>query len=446
MSDQLGHMECPGSKKMLKKRLVLSLSVFLLYSPLASNATVDEDVAALDVRVTTTEGDVVAIGDRVTVLETMTINPDATVIQLRKDCETLDDCFTTMSEMLVWTWNTRNPSSSSPLLINVGPGVFGGFSCNNGGYITLRGSGRDVTIISDSVAIKAVNCTEINFHDFTATNTAAPAAITWDGGGNSNWNNINVDAKNYGWLEAQNLCASERGQHYWFDSRIKVSRKGGFPTYSVGYVALCDESWFIGSEVSAIADVHPAPSSRVLAVEAIGNGIIHVYGSVLRVTADNGATVQPAGFSASGSHQGMMAAFSGDGAEIHIHGTGIDVLSNEANSIAALIANDGRIHANETGYNVTTTGSGTISRIIKGSTSTDVSAPFQWKTQSSPPTIISLSGFDTFIETDCNSDGNCDGGGTDTHIMIYNENCNTSGAWFNSTLGVCRGIDPNPPE
>ena len=41
----------------------------------------------------------------------------------------------------------------------------------------------------------------------------------------------------------------------------------------------------------------------------------------------------------------------------------------------------------------------------------------------------------------CESSGDRDSSnGVETHLMIYNSACATSGPWFNSTLGSCRGV------
>jgi len=79
------------------------------------------------------------------------------VVHLRKDCADtnpgLKNCASTMLEMLNWVWGARNPSASSPLIIDIGPGEFDSFVCrgtsdnNRKGWVTVRGSGQNNTLI-----------------------------------------------------------------------------------------------------------------------------------------------------------------------------------------------------------------------------------------------------------------------------------------------------------
>ena len=62
--------------------------------------------------------------------------------------------------------------------------------------------------------------------------------------------------------------------------------------------------------------------------------------------------------------------------------------------------------------------------------------------------LRSITGQDLFIETDCNSAGDCSGRGTETHLMIYNDaNCSQGNPWFDTVTGACRdagGGGPTP--
>ena len=47
-----------------------------------------------------------------------------------------------------------------------------------------------------------------------------------------------------------------------------------------------------------------------------------------------------------------------------------------------------------------------------------------------------------YVEIDCDADGDCDGGGTQAHIMVYNAvECPTE-RWFDTTTGRCRNVLP----
>jgi hypothetical protein len=84
------------------------------------------------------------------------VDIDAAIVKLRTSCQeagtTLNNCFTDLPALNAWIWDTRTPtpSATSPLLIEIGPGTFSGsFSCENKGYVTLRGSGIGKTIIQN---------------------------------------------------------------------------------------------------------------------------------------------------------------------------------------------------------------------------------------------------------------------------------------------------------
>jgi hypothetical protein len=71
-----------------------------------------------------------------------------------------------------------------------------------------------------------------------------------------------------------------------------------------------------------------------------------------------------------------------------------------------------------------------------------------WQSGTTPPTsttedtvIFSSDGQDMFIETDCSGSGDCNGGGNETHLMIYNEAQCGENPWFDVVTGACRVID-----
>ena len=51
--------------------------------------------------------------------------------------------------------------------------------------------------------------------------------------------------------------------------------------------------------------------------------------------------------------------------------------------------------------------------------------------------MSSEDGSDLFVERDCEAAGNCNGGGTETHLMVYDAECGAS-PWFDTTTGQCR--------
>ena len=112
---------------------------------------------------------------------------DAQVVFLREDCgpsgSEMKNCFETMASLsdpaTGWIWNDRDPapSANEPLLVDIGPGTFDGFECPDGkGFVTLRGTGRVNTILSDTVAIDVENCAALDFIDLTASGSLTAAS------------------------------------------------------------------------------------------------------------------------------------------------------------------------------------------------------------------------------------------------------------------------------
>ena len=79
-------------------------------------------------------------------------DPNADVVYLRKDCSmpvtdvdvlgypgtgVLRNCFTDSKELTDWIGITRNPSASSPLLVDIGPGEHGQIACGGNLMFTI---------------------------------------------------------------------------------------------------------------------------------------------------------------------------------------------------------------------------------------------------------------------------------------------------------------------
>ena len=70
-----------------------------------------------------------------------------------------------------------------------------------------------------------------------------------------------------------------------------------------------------------------------------------------------------------------------------------------------------------------------------------VRAPYQWMQDNEPPLVETENGADIFVETDCDSSGNCTGvaeADQQPHMMIYSSNCVTFGPWYNMVTNACR--------
>ena len=68
-----------------------------------------------------------------------------------------------------------------------------------------------------------------------------------------------------------------------------------------------------------------------------------------------------------------------------------------------------------------------------------INAHYNWGTGTQPPGIISVTGADTFIETDCSAVG-CQVPDADAHILTYDSMCATDGPWFDTITQRCRGL------
>jgi hypothetical protein len=376
-------------------------------------------------------------------------DPAAPVVMLRQSCTEngteINNCFANFPALAGWMNGTRKPNASSPLRVDIGPGTFQGaynpeeetygdlrITCNPTagytGHTSFVGSGPEHTNLRgtgspSTSSVNVRNCTELSFSDLKVT-TNFYGGIYWNGGGNSQWKNVVVDGVARGWLEPE--CGAERGKHYWFGS--KVSATAAF-SITAPYVARCDETWFFGSEVKGVVPAGETSSLNGVAV-AEEDGILHLYGSNLVALIDGGPV---------GANTTVPAALAQTGGHVHIHGTGIDVISTTGQNIVALqVMTGGMIHAEESAYNLQTTG--TVTRIDNQGGM--VKAPYQWTQASQPPTVLSETGADLAVETNCDG-GSChdENTGTETHLLIYNANCNVAGhgPWFDVVTGKCRG-------
>jgi hypothetical protein len=191
---------------------------------------------------------------------------------------------------------------------------------------------------------------------------------------------------------------------------------------AVGYKAACDESWFFGSEISETASTY-LNGNGLVALGVSGQAEAHVYGSAIRAISDVTAT----------GNGPIVAVNASNGGIVHIHGTGIDVISSVPNNLVALnAATGGLIHANESSYNLSTP-SGTVTRIKKDTNiNTHVHAPYLWEHIPDPTTIpnfTSVTGADTTTEVV----------GADINMLVYNSQCTGSGGpWYNVALRTCR--------
>lgn len=339
------------------------------------------------------------------------------------------NCFDQIASLNDWINNQRKPTAVQPLVVDIGPGRFTDsgilLKCANApksiSNITFRGSGKDITIINVGLAFFNERCGDMSVQDLTFdTKTSGDPgiwAIKWHGDGNSNWSNVNSFGL-YGWVDSNCTPGAPRGKHYWSGSRIVGTFRG--------YLSLCGESWLFGSEIS----VQGNDPTLGHALIAGGGSEVHVYGSTIRAIAQAGIRFAPASpMGNGGGGAGLAAVLVKEGATIHIHGTGIDVIGNSLpNNVAALMATGGgMIHANESSFNLGIGQGGPVSRIINYGGY--VHSPYLWEHPPSDFLLLSAHGADLAIASDQ----------ANPRFFIYSENCNgVSGHWFDPFTNSCR--------
>ena len=359
------------------------------------------------------------------------------IIFVRKDCGTTPNCSTKLHEATKWLATTRLPTETQPVTIDIGPGKFAYVgqlnipTCTS--YTSWQGSGPEQTILENGITSPSSGCKQFHVSALQITQGTGYAPVVWLGGGDSTWVNVYLKGDIYGWIDANYGNCSDRAKHQWFSSRISASRKG--------YVAVCSENWFWGSEVSVTA-VGNMTNPGVIVATHLPGGVspeYHFYGSNLKLTLPDGiATAEPSetGDQCSGA---VVVCSTGLGASVHIHGTGIDIVVNTLpDKVVALAAdNSGEIHANSSAYNLSTGSGGTIQRVLKGVTGSggEIHAPYLWETRPEAPfaspsgvTFKSVTGYDTAMVTST-VDGR-------PHMLVYDSTC-TSG-WWDTVTQNCR--------
>lgn len=370
-------------------------------------------------------------------------DPNATTVYLRKSCAiakagaaglettTLENCFETTPSLKNWIYT--NSTNSEALLIDVGPGSFGPFVCSgvSGGRLSFRGSGAGKTIFS---VIKNYQCADADwsFSDLTVSPAGNENVVEWLAAGTSSWRNVVLEGKGgTSWYDAggsngngdQPCLDGEQGIHRFHSVRFITHAatkltQGGL----TGFLNRCGDNWLWGSEIVFTPD----PASQIgdgSAIVSEGTGSkIHVYGGNIRAEAASSA--------ASGE---IRALYVRDGAEVHTHGIGIDVVANPGMTATALDAGtNGEIHANESSYFMPSQTGVVLRRVINDGTA-HIHAPFNWGPHLEAPNITSVTGADTAIVTNT-TDGR-------PRMVIYQSNCNGNGGgknWFDPISNTCR--------
>jgi hypothetical protein len=387
---------------------------------------------------------------------------DVDTVTLRTSCTEnsgateIPNCFTSFAEVDNWLRTVRMAGPANPTLINIGPGTFEGWDCRSSN-VTLKGSGRDrsvITTISGFGIQVSAGCTNLSVQDLTVDATVDPGGFIAAWGVTvtnlaavTTWTNVEIKSKLYGWVESvPGSCTDTSGKHTFFSSRIVAIGAPGSNLVRA-YIASCAQSWFYGSELTAVVNNN---ITHGFALEANG-AEVHLYGSAARLLLESNtaASGYRATSPATGPAHYLVAALKGS--VIHIHGTGLDVVHPGTGTADMLYADaSSHIHANESGFNIHVSGAGKVQRLA-GTGS--IEAPYTWKQNTAPPlststngvqTLISRNGADSYIETDCLVSGSCSTGSNRTfpHQMIYRSECTgtsaNQGPWFDMTTKACR--------
>lgn len=372
---------------------------------------------------------------------------DPPVAFVRKKCGALAPCFGTIADLVTWIGD-RVPRPDAPLLVDVGPGDWARIDCIGYGDTTFRGSGRLQTRVgaipgNPSAGVYASGCDNVEFHDMTIYGSIW--GVFWQGAGRSVWVDVDVVSDSIGWYDFCSGSSSPEplSVHYWFGSRVLSTAAG---TYGIGYLSSCGENWLYGSEVAVLGSASsPAGIEGYTGIDLSGSGDVRLFGSTVRVVPKADFSCQGTGCEdrASGVRLGTdtvgAAIPPGDGV-FHMHGGIVSVDAAAvpgATAVGIEVGGSGLAHAPDTAFSLKPGTGGAVRRLDGAAQS-----PFQWPAGAAPPAagaLASEDGQDTYVETDCGAGGDCEGGGAETHLMIYNETlCGSADPWFDATTGRCR--------
>ncbi len=355
-------------------------------------------------------------------------------------------------------------TATNPLVVDIGPGDFQagaplGETCGSGtGYISYRGAGRERTRIVANpgglfeAAVLVNGCTKLGFDDMTFVGRRY--GVIWFSNGSSVWSGVDVEAgkpsdNNVGWQEEW-CVAGNGGEHYLFNTRFRVFAQA---TNNVGYAAPCAKNWLYGSEIDVIGQAGLSGNVHFAAAVASGQGEIQAFGSLIRARSEQGT-----GATYNGADPGTGVAavrvgkdvVGGDvgGGTFHAHGSNLaaNAGTTTGQNATTLDVRSGatNVHTFETSF-VATPGSGGVARRVASADGLvpHLQAPFLWHAGAAPPVAESVEGLDLYVETDCEASGNCNGGGAEAHLMVYNPaNCGSGNPWFDSVTGRCRNVTP----
>jgi hypothetical protein len=165
-------------------------------------------------------------------------------VELRSDCprDASDTCFSDLSTLDHWLWETRKPSARDPVSVDVGAGEFRGrVSCRQQGFVTFRGVDRARSKLIGTVdefpfaTIRSDACSELRFERLTVVSprsrTGRGKAVFWGGTGDSFFRDVELEAEYIAWYDSN--CPpgnglSPTGTHRFERSTLRAGALGVF--------------------------------------------------------------------------------------------------------------------------------------------------------------------------------------------------------------------------
>ena len=202
-------------------------------------------------------------------------------VELRADCpsDANDTCFSDLATLDHWLWQTRKPSATAPVLVQVGAGEFRGrIDCREQGHVTFRGEGRARSKLVGTVdefpfaTIRTERCTDLSFEQLTVlaprSHTGRGKAVRWSGGGDSHWSDVELRAEYVAWYDSgcpHGNALPPLGSHRF----ERVSIHAG----ALGFFSDCGEARLDETEIA----VAPEPATPLL---NLGGGVSRIAAGV----------------------------------------------------------------------------------------------------------------------------------------------------------------------
>jgi hypothetical protein len=182
-------------------------------------------------------------------------------VELRVDCprDAADTCFSDLSSLDRWLWETRKPSARDPVTVEVGAGEFRGrLFCRAQGFVRFRGVERARSRLVGTVdefpfaTIRADACTELRFERLTVvaprSHTGRGKAVFWGGAGDSAWSDVALEAEYVAWYDSNcplGNALPPAGTHRFERATLRAG--------ALGYFSDCGHGLLSESEIRVAA-------------------------------------------------------------------------------------------------------------------------------------------------------------------------------------------------